>query len=98
MNMNMKQYLLTCLSEECAEVIQRVSKALRFGLYEIQPGQELDNEQRIELELTDLVAVIDLLEQFGVILMPYNKRRIAEKKTKVMQFAEYSKECGILDD
>jgi len=31
--------VLTILMEECAEVIQRASKALRFGLDEVQPEQ-----------------------------------------------------------
>ena len=36
--MNKQEYLLTCLSEECAEIQQAVSKALRFGLDNYNPN------------------------------------------------------------
>jgi NTP pyrophosphatase (non-canonical NTP hydrolase) len=53
--------LLTILAEECCEVGQRVSKALRFGLMEIQPGQPLSNAERIAEELGDLLATAEEL-------------------------------------
>ena len=51
--------LLTILIEECAEVQQRATKILRFGVDEIQPGQPHDNTQRLSVEVGDLLAVID---------------------------------------
>jgi hypothetical protein len=36
--MNPTEHLLSCLAEECAEVAQRASKSLRFGLSEVQPN------------------------------------------------------------
>jgi precorrin-6x reductase len=51
--------LLTILIEECAEVQQRATKVLRFGIDEIQPGQFADNTQRLSYEVGDLLAVID---------------------------------------
>jgi hypothetical protein len=59
--------LLTILGEECAEVIQRASKALRFGVEEAQPGQPYSNAERIGHELGDLVEVMDRLIDLGVI-------------------------------
>ena len=55
--MNTIEHLLTCLAEECDEVGQRVMKALRFGLDEIQPGQDFTNAERIVLELHDLASM-----------------------------------------
>jgi hypothetical protein len=46
--------LLTILIEECAEVQKRATKALRFGLEEIQPGQNFDNIQRLSMEIGDV--------------------------------------------
>ncbi|RDT14077.1 hypothetical protein, partial [Escherichia coli] len=54
MPLNETQYLLDVLSEECNEIAVRASKAIRFGLDEIQPGQSLTNAQRLALELDDL--------------------------------------------
>jgi len=39
---------------ECAAIIKRATKALRFGLEEKQPGQELTNAQRLAREIGDL--------------------------------------------
>jgi hypothetical protein len=59
--------LLIILMEECAEVQQRASKALRFGLDEIQPDQPHDNVHRLSLEVGDLVAVLDLGVVVGLV-------------------------------
>lgn len=59
--------LLVILSEEASEVAQRVCKALRFGLQEIQPGQNLTNAQRIAEEIGDLLAVFDRLHARGLL-------------------------------
>lgn len=51
--MNTTEHLLTIVSKECNEVAQRVSKALRFGLREVEPGQEQNNLARIIYEFND---------------------------------------------
>lgn len=66
--------LLTILAEECCEVGQRVSKALRFGIDEVQPEQDLTNADRIMLELGDIMAVIDFMEDLGIV----NRARITD--------------------
>jgi len=63
--MNTTEQLLVCLSEECAEVAQEVSKALLFGLSEIKPGQPLTNAERVRREFVDLLAVYEILEMEG---------------------------------
>jgi len=92
--MTKRENLLTCLAEECAEVAQRVSKALRFGLDEIQPGQTLTNAERIAQELNDLVAVAELLEECGAVPRNQTIADIERKKSKLAAFLEYSRECG----
>lgn len=59
--------LLICLIEELHEIGQRVCKAQRFGLAEIQKGQSLTNEERIVYECADLEAVIEMLHDHGVL-------------------------------
>lgn len=85
------EHLLTILAEECAEVAQRVSKAVRFGLTEIQPGQEDDNRRRIEKELADLVATAELL---GFQIRDDDK---LAKRDKIAQYMNYSQKVGTLD-
>lgn len=95
--MNRQEHLLTCLAEECAEVAQRVSKALRFGLLEIQPGQPLTNQERINEEIYDLLSVIDILEGHGILLdLDYDADRFTRKQAKIEKFMAYAAEQGAL--
>jgi NTP pyrophosphatase (non-canonical NTP hydrolase) len=91
--MTTQEHLLTIVAEECAEVAQRASKALRFGLDEIQPGQPLTNAERIMEEFDDLYAVI-LMCQNRALLPGEVARRINEKQDKVNKFLTYSAKCG----
>ncbi len=89
--MTREQYILNCLAEECAEVAQRASKAIRFGMDEIQPGQEHDNKTRLEAELGDLMGVCDML---GIV------PRLGEREAKaarVERYMELSRSLGRLD-
>jgi hypothetical protein len=96
---NSTEHLLTCLAEECAEVAQRVSKALRFGLPEVQPGQEFTNEERIRHEIWDLYGVVELLEEVGVLeqrSFVVTEQAIQAKKEKIRKFMAYARERGTL--
>ena len=70
MNDNTRELLLI-LQEECAEVIQAISKCFRFGPDQIKPGKERTNISMLQEELGDLLAMIDLLakENIGVTQM-----------------------------
>lgn len=95
--MTEKEYLLTCLIEECAEVQQRATKALRFGLREIQPEQELTNQHRLVDELDDLEGVLDMLRMKGVVPMRPDGLAVRAKIEKIEKFMRYSRcECGTL--
>ena len=65
MNEDLKE-VLTILQEECAEVIVDVSKCFRFGPDQIMEGQELTNLQRLEKELGDVQAMVELLQDLKV--------------------------------
>ena len=58
---------MNILSEECAEVVQAVSKCHRFGLDNFKPGKPLTNAQHLEGEIGDVLAMIDLLQSMGVV-------------------------------
>jgi len=55
------------LQEECAEVIQAVSKISRFGLDNLKPGKPKTNREHLEEELGDLLAMIDILVDMQVV-------------------------------
>jgi hypothetical protein len=89
--MNKQQHLLIQISEECNEVGQRISKALRFGLDEVQPQQDLTNHQRIQDEIDDLVSVI-LMAGFT---LPTDGA-IQRKVEKVKKYLRYAASVGTL--
>jgi len=65
MNEDTKE-ILTILQEECAEVIVEVSKCFRFGPDQMMEGVDVSNIQRLEKELGDLLAMIELLMEKNV--------------------------------
>lgn len=90
--MNRDEHLLVILAEECAEVAKETSKALRFGMGEVMPGQSLNNRERILRELNDLWAVVEMLD-----LQHVDRDAIERKKIKVHEFMRYADEkCGTL--
>ena len=96
--MNRNEYLLTQAASECNEVAHRVTKAMHFGLQESQPGQYQTNAQRIVEEYVDLCAVMEMLEDAGLLKMPTKAEGdllAASKKAKVEHFMAYAREqCG----
>jgi NTP pyrophosphatase (non-canonical NTP hydrolase) len=53
--------ILTILQEECAEVIVEVSKCFRFGPDQMMEGINVTNMERLQKEIGDLQAMIELL-------------------------------------
>jgi hypothetical protein len=97
MALTVEQHLLSCLAEECAEVAERVSKALRFGIGEVQPGQSLTNAERIVVEFQDLMGVAKMLHDRGVLnLDGDDSDALLAKEAKVKKFMVYAKSIGAL--
>ena len=53
--------VMNILSEECAEVIQAISKCHRFGMDNLKPGKPKTNREHLEEEIGDLLAMVDIL-------------------------------------
>ena len=53
--------ILIILQEECAEVIVEISKCFRFGPDQMMEGMDVTNIKRLQKELGDLQAMIELL-------------------------------------
>lgn len=96
--MTRTEHLLTILAEECQEVAQRVSKALRFGLTEVQPGQSLTNAERVVYELNDLLAVWRMLRLERLLPCILEDNAMIEAKVrKVETFLQFSAARGLVD-
>lgn len=97
--MNRTEYLLVCLAEECNEVAQRVTKALRFGMEDVQPGQDRSNGQRIVDELADLFATLEVVSVTDKILPMAMSgaewdQAIDAKKAKIEKYYQYAVKIG----
>ena len=79
--------ILLIAQEECAEVIQAVSKCFRFGLDNIKPGKPLTNRQHLAEELGDLQAMIDLCITYD--LVNYEEV-IAATENKIEKLKQWS--------
>ena len=75
------------LQEECAEVIQAVSKISRFGLDNYKPGKPKTNREHLEEELGDLLAMIDILVELGVISETSVQKAEVAKIEKLKQWS-----------
>ena len=87
MNNELKEILII-LQEECAEVIVEVSKCMRFGPDQILQSTDETNMQRLQKEIGDLQAMIELLidQKVGVSLKDINKA----KRKKFQKLKTYS--------
>ncbi len=95
--MNKTEHLLTCLAEECAEIQQAVTKSLRFGLDDGYPCKtKTTNAEDIAKECIDVIAIIEMLEDEGIIKKIGTIQAIEQKKVKVKHYMEYAKERGTL--
>ena len=87
--MNSKEKeVMDILQEECAEVIQAVSKISRFGIDNFKPGKPKTNREHLEEELGDMLAMIDILCSMEVIDL--DKLRVA-KLAKIDKLKKWSK-------
>lgn len=89
--MTRDEHLMTIAMEECAELAQRISKAQRFGMHEVQPDQALSNRERIVDEYMDLIAALEMLG-----IWTLDRSKIDAKHRKVERFLDYSAQCGTL--
>jgi NTP pyrophosphatase (non-canonical NTP hydrolase) len=81
--MNEKQReILVITQEECAEVIQEVSKIFRFGI-DNQHKDGLPHRKKLEQEVGDLLAMIDLMFEHDLIDNNNVQTAIQNKKDKL---------------
>jgi NTP pyrophosphatase (non-canonical NTP hydrolase) len=83
----MSKFVLDICQEECAEVIQAISKVKRFGLYQVHPDTGVSNKKQLEEELGQLqhmisAVMIELDLDFSNIMANRVKKQSALVKWK----------------
>jgi NTP pyrophosphatase (non-canonical NTP hydrolase) len=76
---NKLQELLTITMEECGELIQVCSKAIRCDDYH-------DNKKLLE-EIGDVQCMIDLIKEYGLVSLDEVNSRIGVKKLKLKKWS-----------
>jgi hypothetical protein len=81
------QEALVILQEECAEVIQEVSKCFRFGINNLNKDG-IKHSIVLEKEVADMLCMVDILVEQGVL----DPTRLAtgkiEKQTKLKKWSK----------
>lgn len=98
--MTKTENLLTTVSEECGEIIQAVSKFLRFGAQNHAPYEHTTNADALVTEYYQLRALIEELQEQGVLPLPTEKeqKKIMDGKIKkVLEFQDYSERIGMIE-
>lgn len=96
--MNRTQWFLAKIAEEAAELSQRAMKAQQFGLDEKQPGQSLNNLERMVSEAHDLIATYQLMMSeldAGICPMP-RPHQIEQRSQKMEKFLGLSQSLGMV--
>lgn len=80
-----QEEILTILQEECAEVIQAVSKVRRFG--------ETNNIEQLEQEIADVLCMINLAYRYGIMVKNEERvqNRITVKEERLKKFSSIFK-------
>lgn len=78
---------LVILQEECAEVIQEVSKCFRFGINNLNKNG-IKHNLVLETEIGDMLALVDILIDQGVL----NQSALeTAKQNKIEKLKKWSK-------
>lgn len=98
--MNLREYLLQCLAEEGNEIAQETSKALRFGLEDVNV-KEPDgppNVARVCAELNDLLGTVAVLVDKGILPVNWRDAKAQDlKRRKLATFVGYAATKDTLD-
>jgi NTP pyrophosphatase (non-canonical NTP hydrolase) len=84
------QEILLITQEECAEVTQAISKVFRFGMDYEYNGET--NREHLEEEIGDLMCMIDLLIDNGIISESAVMTAKNEKLNKLLTWSTIFKE------
>jgi len=86
------QEILLIAQEECAEVTQAISKVFRFGMDYEYNGQT--NREHLEEEIGDLMCMIDLMIDNGMVSESAVMTAKSEKLNKLLTWSTIFKETA----
>lgn len=95
---NVTKETFCILQEECAEVTQAISKVFRFGMNTVYPENTPSNKEKLEEEIGDLLAMVDILIERSILSdSAINQARI-NKKNKLKIWSSIYNKDGKMDE
>ena len=79
--------ILCITQEECAEASQAISKIFRFGWNSVHPKTGVNNKEHLEEEIGDLMCMIDLILDSGIVSESVVMAAKNEKLLKLQQWS-----------
>jgi NTP pyrophosphatase (non-canonical NTP hydrolase) len=86
-----KQERLIKLAEECGELVEIIMKTLQYGYEEHYPGDPLNNKERLQIEIRDVIFWIGMMDDLEDIDMYdlLKDDRMKVKYEKVLDYTQY---------
>lgn len=91
--MTREQYLFTKLAEEASEVAKIALKTQQFGMGSEHPKKNKDNRTLCHEELTDLVAIVGMLNKETDFGWDPSEEAVLRKEEKVNKYYDIC--CGL---
>ena len=80
--------ILDILQEECAEVIQMVSKCRRFGIDDTHLKSGESNRERLTEEIGDVMCMIQLMQEAGIVDIAEVMFAAGKKRVKLKEWSK----------
>ena len=90
MAMDARTQLMVIMMEECGELIQACSKALR--------KDDFDNNQNLIDEVGDVYTMIEILHDFDIVSWNDIEERVKVKRKKLSQWSDLLEEWEVEED
>jgi NTP pyrophosphatase (non-canonical NTP hydrolase) len=83
--------------EECAEVIQAISKVFRFGMDDVHPTTMKSNKDSLEEEVGDLLCMIQLMMENNIINENNVNKASTQKRLKLGKWSSIFNEEPVIN-
>ena len=90
MAMDARTQLMVIMMEECGELIQACSKALR--------KDDFDNNQNLTEEVGDVYTMIEIMHDFDIVSWNDIEERVKVKRKKLSQWSDLLEEWEVSSD
>ena len=90
MAMDARTQLMVIMMEECGELIQACSKALR--------KDDFDNNQNLTEEVGDVYTMIEIMQDFDIVSWNDIEERVKVKRKKLSQWSDLLEEWEVSSD